>query len=270
MERLHATVDAAMSADVTRGDQSTPASPASALAVLRDLERRLSATDGVRYFNRIYVEVTRQVIAMIARGGAQDPGFLAALLDGFVGAYEAAVRADEQSLATVPLAWRPLFQARNDVRVAAVQFVLAGANAHINYDLPVQIARCAVDRGIALDGETVQRADFEAMNVIFARVEADAKRWLLRGLLSKLDRLLGRVDDAVELWSLDHARDAAWSNAVTLWRLHDDPAHADRFRATLADFAGAFGRGLLFPSTPGLRRRGDRLRATGRRIAAAA
>jgi hypothetical protein len=108
--------------------------------------------------------------------------------------------------------------------------------------------------------DTPQFRDFEAMGNIFQRVEERARRWLLTGLLRRLDRLLGRVDDAVAIWSLLRAREAAWSNAMTLWHLRGDQRRAAEFLETLAHTTGAFGRGLVLPSTIGLERCADRLR----------
>jgi hypothetical protein len=66
--------------------------------------------------------------------------------------------------------------------------------------------------------------------------EAHAKRRMLTGVLRRLDRVLGHVDDRVASWSLLRARDA------------------------LAHTVGAFGRGLLVPSVPGIQHWADLLR----------
>jgi hypothetical protein len=56
------------------------------------------------------------------------------------------------------------------------------------------------------------------------------------------------------------ARDAAWTNALTLSRLAGAPELAEDFRDALAHTVGAFGRGLLVPSVPGIQRWADLLR----------
>jgi hypothetical protein len=197
---------------------------------------------------------------VVASGEAEDPGFLEALDVAFANAYLTAVVAAEGGPEAAPPAWRPLFEQRFAKRVAPIQFALAGANAHINYDLPVQIAATCAARGIPLADDSPQHRDFERIAGVFQRAEARAKRWLLTGLLRELDRLIGRVDDRVAIWSLLRARDAAWANALTLSRLAGDPALAGRFRDGLAHTVGAFGRGLLVPSVPGIQRWADLLR----------
>src|SRR4051794_16888469 len=116
-----------------------PATLDHVLADLVALRGQLRPADGARYFNRLYIEMTSEVRKEVASGRAEDPGFLVALDAAFADAYLAAIlAADEDAHAASP-AWRPLFEARFDKHVSPIQFALAGANAHINYDLPVQI-----------------------------------------------------------------------------------------------------------------------------------
>ena len=239
---------------------SPPTTVDHVLANLRALRSQLPPHDGVRYFNRLYIGVTREVRAHVATGRAADPDFIVGLDVAFAESYFDAVRRAEAGARAAPPAWRPLFEARADRTVAPIQLALAGLNAHINFDLPVQIVATARVRGVVPRVDTPQFRDFEAMGNIFQRVEERARRWLLTGLLRRLDRLLGRVDDAVAIWSLLRAREAAWSNAMTLWHLRGDQRRAAEFLETLAHTTGAFGRGLVLPSTIGLERCADRLR----------
>jgi hypothetical protein len=227
---------------------------------LHALRAQLPRGDGVRYFNRLYIGVTREVRVHVADGRAEDPAFIVGLDVAFADSYFDAVRRAEDGPRAAPPAWRPLFEARTDRTVAPIQLVLAGMNAHINFDLPVQIVATSAAQGVVPNANTPQFRDFQAMGNIFQRVEDRARRWLLTGILRKLDRLLGRVDDAVAIWSLMRAREAAWSNAMTLWHLRDDEGRVAKFLDTLAHTTGAFGRGLVLPSTVGIERWLDRLR----------
>ena len=70
----------------------------------------------------------------------------------------------------------------------------------------------------------------------------------LGGLLGFVDRVLGRADDVAAMWSVVRARDAAWTNGMTLWRLRDAPPLAAEFLASLDRTVGLAGRGLLVPA----------------------
>ncbi len=224
------------------------------------LRGRLPRGDGVRYFNHLYLEVTTEVRRAVIAREAADPAFMEALDVAFANAYLAAVVAAQAGPGAAPPAWRPLFEQRFAKRVAPIQFALAGVNAHLNYDLPMQIVATCQARGMGLDDDSPQHRDFERMADVFQRAEAHAKRWMLTGVLRRLDRVLGHVDDRVAIWSLLRARDAAWTNALTLSHLAGAPELAEDFRDALAHTVGAFGRGLLVPSVPGIQRWADLLR----------
>ena len=230
------------------------------IADLQALRGELPRRDGLRYFNLLYLEVTQEVRALVGAAAAEDPAFLSALDVAFANAYLTAVVDGGSGAAGVSPAWRPVFAARFAKRVAPIQFALAGVNAHINYDLPLQIVATCRARDVALAADSPEHHAFMGMTAAFERAEARAKRWLLTGLIRRLDRLAGHVDDRVAIWSVQRARDAAWANALTLWALRDEPELAAGFQATLGHTVGAFGRGLLAPSIPGLQRWADLLR----------
>ena len=74
---------------------------------------------------------------------------------------------------------------------------------------------------------------------------------MVEGPLAALDRILHRVrriDDVVAMWDVGRARDAAWTNAQTLWALRDEPALSARFLLALDRMVGLASRGLLVPA----------------------
>jgi len=230
------------------------------VADLEALRGQLPRRDGLRYFNRLYLEVTTQVRGLVGTGAAADPAFLSALDVAFANAYLTAIIAAESGTAAVSPAWRPVFEDRFAKRVAPIQFALAGVNAHINFDLPLQIVATCRARGVRLAEGSPEHHAFAGLTTAFERAEASAKRWLLTGLIRRIDRLLGHVDDRIAIWSVQQAREAAWTNALALSALHDAPELATAFQDTLGHTVGAFGRGLLVPSIPGLQRWTDVLR----------
>src|SRR5262245_4527593 len=115
---------------------------AGVIARLEAIEAALPAIDGLACFNRMYLQVTRQVVNGLEQGFFADRAFMTYLDVTFAGLYFGAAAA-AGGAAAVPLAWRPLLEQRADTGIEPVQFALAGMNAHINHDLPLAlVATC--------------------------------------------------------------------------------------------------------------------------------
>ena len=57
-----------------------------------------------------------------------------------------------------------------------------------------------------------------------------------------------RLDDAIAMWDIRRARDAAWTNAEALWALRETPPLYRRYLVALDESTGLAGRGLLTPA----------------------
>ena len=226
-----------------------PASVSDAVARMRAIQDALPATNGVAHFNRLYLAVTEAVEAGLAGGDRfGDPGFVARLDVAFAGLYFDALRAHAGDPIGAPRAWAPLFAAAETRGIAPLQFAIAGMNAHINRDLPVALAATWQEpTGVPPRGGP-QHSDFVRVNAQLAVIAERVKESYLSGVLGFLDRVLGRVDDAVAMWNVVRARDAAWTNGEALWRLRRDPALAREFLTALDRTVGLAGRGLLQPA----------------------
>src|SRR5208283_4645476 len=118
-------------------------SVAGAIARMEAIGAALPAADGLACFNRMYLDVTRQVNSQLGQGFYADPAFMTQLDVTFANLYFAAADMAGNP-AAVPLAWRPLVERRAAVGIESIQFALAGMNAHINHDLPVaMVSTCA-------------------------------------------------------------------------------------------------------------------------------
>ena len=111
---------------------------AEAISRMEAIEAALPAADGIACFNRMYLDVTRQVNSQLGQGFFADPAFMTQLDVDFANLYFAAAGAAGDP-AAVPLAWRPLAERRAAAGIEPVQFALAGMNAHINHDLPLAV-----------------------------------------------------------------------------------------------------------------------------------
>lgn len=94
-----------------------------------------------------------------------------------------------------------------------LQHLLLGMNAHINLDLGIAAAET-----VPVEELSGLKGDFDKINQILASPVGDvqdelAQIWPLLGLMN---RFLGSVQTAIINFSMEKARDAAWSFAETL------------------------------------------------------
>jgi hypothetical protein len=220
---------------------------------LERLERELPADDGVRWFNRLYLGVTRGLAAWIDAGGPEaSPGFLGRLdvLFGnkYFEAFDAAAGLAPDALGDFPFhAWKPLFERRQRRDIAPLQFALAGMNAHINHDLAIGVQDICGELGVRPERDGPQYTDFIAVNGLIQRTEDEVKAWLLTGAVAELDRRFGPIDDAIAVWNVVQAREAAWTHGEVLFELSDSGFVEKHYRDVLDRSAGLFGRAILLP-----------------------
>jgi hypothetical protein len=216
-----------------------------AMARMTSIDQALTPVDGISCFNKVYLEVTKSVLAAVKALTFADPPFIAALDVAFANLYFAALRAYDAGAPDTPRAWQPLFADRGDRTIAPIQFAIAGTNAHINRDLPVALAEIFTARGIAPDDESPQHADFETINKVLAATEKQVKDSYLDELARQIDMEFHGVDDVVAIWSVTAARDAAWINGQVLWHLRKIGTVARTYLTTLDRTVGFASRGLL-------------------------
>lgn len=221
-----------------------------AIDIMTALDRELPDTDGVKWFNRLYLQVTLAVRDEVVTATFQDPAFLATLDVVFANQYFDAVAAGTSDSARAPSAWRPLFECRGRRGIHRLQFALAGMNAHINRDLPEGIVEAYRATGGEPEEGSARHEDFNKVNDLLEAVEAQIKVDLSTGLVMLLDAAAGGVDDAIAMWKVRAARAAAWTNAEVLWALRPTPTLRSRFFSRLDSLTGFAGRGLLVPTAP--------------------
>ena len=217
--------------------------------IMTMLDRELSNTDGLWWFNHLYLRVTLAVRSAVTSTTFRDPSFLERLDVVFANLYFDAVAAGDADPPAAPPAWRPLFESRHQPGLLSIQFALAGMNAHINRDLPAGIVATYEAAGGAPGPSGARRDDFVKVNDLLEMVETQIKGEFSTGIVALVDSVAGEVDDAVAMWNVRAAREAAWTNAEVLWTLRGSPALHDAFFARLDRFTGFAGRGLLLPRT---------------------
>ena len=165
--------------------------------------------DGLKWFNRLYLDVTRAVKARVDAGGFQDGAWMAALDVQFAGLYFGALRS-ALSGGAAPECWSVLLERRGWTRLARIQCALAGVNAHINHDLPLAIVRTGPT---PVHGDA-HYADYTALNATLSeRIDA-AKAELHVRLLGDLLPPASRLEDMVAAFSVSRQGPASRSAAL--------------------------------------------------------
>ncbi|MGA7342723.1 MAG: DUF5995 family protein [Terracidiphilus sp.] len=240
---------------------TAPESVPDVVRMLENIGSVCADTDGLKWFNWLYLEVTEAVqarvnygkgaIAQVGGGDAEpdgfaDPAWLAALDVHFAGFYFAAIQA-ALSTNTAPGCWQAVFNARNQQAVARIQFALAGMNAHINHDLPLAIVALCQSTGIEPQHGTAQYNDFTALNATLDSLIDVAKQELNVRLAGDALPGVSGLEDTLAAWSMSAARETAWNNAELLWHLKDAPPVSAKFVDSLDGLTSVAGKTLLVP-----------------------
>ena len=212
--------------------------------MLRTIDAVCADTDGLKWFNWLYLQVTEAVEARVAHGGFSNVLWLADLDVRFAQLYFDAL---QSALAggRCPGCWNVMFGARGNLRVARLQFALAGMNAHINRDLPDAIvATCKAMRTVPTHG-TPQYTDYTAVNSTLESLIETARTTLRVRLPGDPLPAVSHLEEIVAAWKVSAAREAAWDNAEALWHLA--PPLTDNLKHSIDGFTTVVGKTLLVP-----------------------
>jgi Family of unknown function (DUF5995) len=203
-------------------------SVAGAIARMEAIAAALPAADGLACFNRMYLDVTRQVNSQLGQGFFADPAFMTALDVAFANLYFAA--ADTASTpAAVPLAWRPLAARRAVAGIEPVQFALAG----MNHDLPLAVVSTCTALGTAPDAGP-HFADYQKVDQLLDAAEQSIRQSFESAAELAADRHLAAAASLIATWTINSARDLAWNNCLLLWAVRHNPIARGLFLDTLA------------------------------------
>lgn len=195
-----------------------------ALARMQALLQRWQENDDRRtVFLSCYAMMTSNMLAAIERHEFADPGWTRQLLERFAGYYFAALESYERSAEGAPPVWRLAHDAARDPDCSALQQLMLGVSAHINYDLVFTVVDVLEVEwlGLGEDQIAVRHADFCHVNeVIAGTIDAVQDRVLepLMPILDLVDRLLGPVDELAVSHLISLWRAAVWRSACEMLR----------------------------------------------------
>jgi len=195
-----------------------PATIADVIAQMEAIDALLPANDGVKWFNRLYLMVTRQVDLQPPGRTWQDPAWLTRLDVNFAGLYFDAIRGSIRG-DSIPSSWTALFEARFRTGIDRIQFALAGMNAHINHDLALALLATDSDLNVVPAADGPEHADYESVNTLLNTVMPAALAMLASDELGVLAEDAGKVGRLLAFWDICKARELAWDFANHLREL---------------------------------------------------
>jgi hypothetical protein len=222
--------------------QPVPQSVDDVIGAMQAIDTICVDGDGLRWFNRLYLGVTRAVKARVDAGGFQDGAWMSALDVQFAELYFGALRS-ALSGGGAPRCWTVLLERRNWTALARIQCALAGVNAHINHDLPMALV---LTGAVPVHGDA-HYDDYTALNATLSSLVETAKAELHVRLLGDLLPPVSHLEDAVAAFSVTAAREAAWNHAEMFWAIRGFPELTARTEDTLDGMTAVIGKTLLVP-----------------------
>jgi hypothetical protein len=197
------------------------------------------------YFAALYRRVTRTVRAKIGTGYFADDQRMETLDVTFAERYLTAYRQWRAVDPAMTTPWQVAFDAVANPQVIILQNLLAGMNAHINYDLGIAAAEVAG----TLEGLESLHGDFDKINDLLACLVPTVFAEL--GEVSPLIHLVEDLGEAAEESlvdiAMDGARDFAWLLANELVILRDLPELQQKLLGWKAKEVSWIGRKVLDP-----------------------
>jgi hypothetical protein len=220
-----------------------PATIDEVLTRMESIDQLLPDGDGLKWFNRLYMMVTREVDLRPPAGGWKDADWLLLLDVVFAGFYFRAVADFLSGASEVPSSWNAMLSARFTAEIDRIQFALAGMNAHINHDLSLALLATDQEMNVEPAEGSPQHMDYEAVNGLLNTVMPSALEMLASGVLGGLAQDTGKVGRILAFWDMCRARDLAWDFADHLRDLNDGARQVAL--AAQNQMTGALGRAIL-------------------------
>jgi hypothetical protein len=222
---------------------AAPATIDDVLQTMESIDQVLHNGDGLKWFNRLYTMVTKEVDLEPPAGGWKDADWLLRLDVVFAEFYFRAVAEFLSGASPVPSSWSAMLSARYTAGIDRIQFALAGMNAHINHDLSLALLETDRQRNVEPGEGSPQHVDYEAVNSLLNTVMPSALQMLAVGVLGEMAQDTGKIGRILAFWNLCSARDLAWGFADHLRGL-DEIARPVALAAQ-DQMTGALGRAIL-------------------------
>ena len=177
------------------------------------------ARDRKVIFAHTYYLMTGNMLTALQSGAFHNRKWVTRLLDRFAEYYFDALAKYEKAPYSAPSVWRVAFEVTENPEAFAVQNLLLGVNAHINFDLANTLIDVLKDDWRSLDSEQ-KRLHYEDHTLVNKTIETtfdEAQQLVIARYSPSLDKLMqmASVFDEVMVSSLIRTwREQAWQFAV--------------------------------------------------------
>jgi hypothetical protein len=207
------------------------------------------AGDGRAIFLGCYALMTDNMVAAVRAGEFRDPAWVKHLLVHFAGYYFAALDAWDAGDASLPPVWRCAYEVACQPDASALQQLLLGVSAHINYDLVLATADLLEGEWHAMEDaeREARRADFDQVNLIIATTIDEVQDTILEPaapILGIVDAALGPIDEWMIAGQVRRWRNEVWAEAIRRVGLIDPferEAHRQQIEAAALQWAQRLG-----------------------------
>lgn len=168
-------------------------------------------------FLSCYRMMTQNMLEAIAGGEFQDPAWVNRLLHHFADYYFWALEAYEREPGQAPPVWQVAHGSQANRQ--ALQHLLLGVNAHINYDLVLAVSDVLEGEWEHLSPQQRQMryADHCQVNRVIAQTVDSVQDQVIERFdpaMDWVDRLMGPLDEWLISRLITHWRDQVWQNAL--------------------------------------------------------
>lgn len=219
-----------------------PTTIAEVISLMQAIDNLLPPTDGLKWFNRLYLMVTQQVDLNPPNGQWQSPAWLTRLDVVFANLYFSAI-AGSLTGETIPSAWNALFESRYQPNIDRILFALAGMNAHINHDLALALVSTDAELNVTPAPASPEHADYQSVNALLQALMPATLTMLATDTLGLLAQDTGKIGRVLAFWDIVQARNLAWDFANQL-RTLPTPLQPAALAAQ-DSLTGALGRAIL-------------------------
>ena len=182
--------------------------------ILEAIDVVLPGSDGLKWFNWLYLTVTRMVHDAPPVNGFNNAQWITRLDVIFAEFYFAALTDFVRGSTPTPSSWQALFEARHQSGIERIQFALAGINAHINHDLSLALLQTNAALNLNPTLNSPEHEDYEHINNILEAVLPQVLLILAEGgVIGEIAQDTGKVGSLLAIWNARKARDLAWDFA---------------------------------------------------------
>lgn len=210
------------------------------------IQNWIGINDSRRIFLSCYQLMTHNTLKAIERDEFYDSNWVNVLLNRFADYYFIALDQYENDPQAAPMVWQLAHNATRNDKAIAIQTLLLGVNAHINYDLVFTLVDVLTPEWSSLDEEKLNHRyiDHDRVNTIIAASIDAVQDEILEPampIMEFIDEVFGGLDERLISHLIRNWRENVWNNATQLLSM-DSEGNREEFIARVEEDAMKIGR----------------------------